>query len=411
MLNLQYSNENIFGGSLDSQIYYRDYFTRFFPFDAREFASLGNTIFQSRVESEKWGGRVNLDTPILPAERLNLIWGIDYFNEDTAQPVNIFDPGVFDASDGLVYEEIGDRTWTPPLDLNSLGIFAQLESNFGDFIIRGGLRYENAGVDIDVFTTLAGNDIPGGELDFDTTLFNLGAVYEATDNLSLFANFAQGFSLADIGLALRNAPAGFGVETLEPEPQEVDSYEIGVKGNWNELQFSLSGFYNESELGTTFTAPGTVLRAPEQIYGLEAAFDIQPADNWLLGGTITLIEGEIDADDDGDFEDLDGFRIPPLKITAYLENQTLPGWQNRLQALFSGNRNPEGEGFGLQEVDSYLVLDFLSSVDVGGGKIQLGVENIFNNDYLPVVSQLQTTNSARSAARGTTFSLRYLFEF
>ena len=323
LINLQYSNENILGSKLNSQIYYRDYFTSFFPFDAREFDSLGNIIFQSRVESEKWGGRINLDTPILKQDRLNLIWGIDYFNEDTEQPVNIFDENEFDASNGLVFSTIGDRTFTPPLALDSLGLFAQLESNLGDrFIIRGGLRYENAGVDVDDFTTLAGKDIPGGELDFDATSFNLGALYKATNNISLFANFAQGFSLSDIGLAVRNAPAGFTVETLEPEPQEVDSYELGVKGSWNSLQFALSGFYNESELGTSFTAPGTVLRAPERIYGLEAAIDIKPAENWLLGGTITWIEGEIDADDDGDFEDLDGFRIAPLKITAYLENQT-----------------------------------------------------------------------------------------
>lgn len=412
VVNLQYSHENILGGSLDTQIYYRDYFTSFFPFDAREFDSLGNVIFQSKVDSEKWGGRVNLDTPILPEDRLNIIWGVDYFNENTEQPVNIFDEDRFDTTNGLVFEEIGTRTWTPPLDLNSFGVFAQLESTISDrFIVRGGLRYENAGVDVDDFTTLAGNNIEGGELDFDATLFNLGAVYAATDNISLFANFAQGFSLADIGLALRNADAGFTVETLDPEPQTVDSYEIGVKGNWNNVQFSLSGFYNESELGTTFTAPGTVLRAPEQIYGLEASIDIQPAENWLLGGTITLIEGEIDTDDDGDFEDLDSFRIPPLKITAYIENETLPGWQNRIQALFSGTRDPEGEGFGLQEVDSYWVFDLLSSIDTNAGKVQLGVENLFNNDYLPVVSQLQTTNSSRSAARGTTFSLRYLFEF
>lgn len=412
LVNLEYSHENILGSKLNSQIYYRDYFTSFFPFDAREFDSLGNVIFQSKVESDTWGGRINLDTPILKEDRLNVLWGLDYFNEDTEQPVNIFDEDVFDDSDGLVFDTVGDLTWTPPLSLDSLGLFAQLESNLGDrFTLRGGLRYENAGVDVDDFTTIAGNDIGGGELDFDATLFNLGGVYKATDNISVFANFAQGFSLADIGLALRSAQPGFTVETLDPEPQKVDSYELGVKGNWDSVQVALGGFYNESELGTSFTAPGTVLRAPERIYGLEATMDIKPAENWLLGGTITWTEGEIDLEDEGNFEDLDGFRIPPLKLTAYVENQTLPGWKNRLQALFSGDRDPEGEGFGLGEVDSYIVFDLLSNVDVGAGEIQLGVENIFNNDYLPVVSQLQSTNSSRSAARGTTFSLRYLFEF
>ena len=47
--------------------------------------------------------------------------------------------------------------------------------------------------------------------DFDATLFNIGTVYFLTDQVSVFANFAQGFSLADIGLVLRNAPSGFSV--------------------------------------------------------------------------------------------------------------------------------------------------------------------------------------------------------
>lgn len=167
-------------------------------------------------------------------------------------------------------------------------------------------------------------------------------------------------------------------------------------------------------MGTTFTAPGTVIRAPERIYGLEAAIDAQPSSTWQVGGTFTLIGGEIDSNNDGDYESLDGFRIPPLKLTAYVENETLPGWRNRLQALYSGNREVFGNNntaFGRRPVESYLTVDYISSIKLGAGTLQLGLENLFNSQYFPVVSQLQANDSAYAAARGRTLSIKYSFDW
>jgi iron complex outermembrane receptor protein len=410
VLNLSYRHGDLLGSQVDAQVYYRDYFTRFLPFDGRRFPSLANSVIQSWVESEKWGGRLGIETPLSSGGTVNLLWGLDYVNEDTAQPVSIIDPIAFEASGGLVFREIGDRTWTPPVELSSLGIFAQLNWEISDrFTLNGGLRHERAGIEVDDFTTITGDDVIGGELDFDATLFNIGAVFDATDEISLFANFSQGFSLADVGRVLRNVPDGVSVEAIEPEPQQVDNYEIGVRGSWRNLQASLSGFYNESDLGTTFAADFSTVRAPERIYGLEATLDTQPGDNWRLGGTFSWVEGEVDTDDDGDFDPLDGFRIPPVKITAYIENETLPGWRNRIQALFSGSRDrfEDSTAFGRREVESYFVVDFITSINVGRGRLELGVENLFDNQYFPIVSQLQSSDSLYAAARGRTLSLRY----
>jgi iron complex outermembrane receptor protein len=52
-------------------------------------------------------------------------------------------------------------------------------------------------------------------------------------------------------------------------------------------------------------------------------------------------------------------------------------------------------------------VDYISSIDIGSGTLQLGVENLFNSQYFPVVSQLQSTDAAYAAARGRTLSLRY----
>lgn len=158
---------------------------------------------------------------------------------------------------------------------------------------------------------------------------------------------------------------------------------------------------------------GTVIRDPERVYGIEAAIDAQLSDRCQLGGTLALIGGEIDRGDDGDYEPLDGFRIPPLKISAYIENETLPGWRNRLQALLSGDRDVFGDtiAFGRRPVESYLVVDYISSIQLGSGTLQLGIENLFDNQYFPVVSQLQINDTAYSAARGRTLSIKYSFEW
>ena len=416
LLNLQYTHENLFGSQVQAQLYYRDYLTRFFPFDGRNFASLGNQIFQSRVESERFGGRLQIETPLFSQGAARLLWGLDYSNEDTSQPVDTFDQTAFAASRGIDFRRTGELTWTPPLELSSLGLFGQLNWDISDrWIVNGGVRYENADVSVDDFTTLANSNviIPGGDLDFDATLFNIGTVYFLTEQVSVFANFAQGFSLADIGLVLRNAPSGFSVESLSPEPQKVDNYEIGVRSQWESVQASLSAFFNESDLGTTFTAPGTVIRAPERVYGIEATIDAQPNELWQLGGTLTLVAGEIDRGDDGGYEALDGFRIPPLKLTAYVENETLPGWRNRLQALLSGSRDvfSDSTAFGRRPVESYFTVDYISSIQLGAGTLQLGLENLFDNQYFPVVSQLQSNDTAYSAARGRTLSIKYSIDW
>lgn len=414
LLSLDYSHSNVLNGDLKGQLYYRDYLTRFFPFDGRAFASLGNAIFQSEVDSTEWGGRLQFDTPLNEADTLRLLWGADYNNERTAQPVNIFDPAIFDASGGLTYRTTGQRTWVPPLNQDSLGLFAQLNWQASDRItLLGGIRHERVGLTVNDFTTLAGNAVQGGDLTYDATLFNLGGVVDLTDNLGVFANFAQGFSLADVGLVLRNAPAGFSVATLRPEAQRVNHYEVGVRGNWEGLQASLAGFYNSSELGTTFTAPGEVLRAPERIYGVEATVDAQLSESWLLGGTASWSEGDIDRTNTGTYTPLDGFRIAPLKLTAYVENQTTPGWRNRLQALYSGNRDvfANDSVFGQRAVGSYFTVDYISQLDVGPGTLEIGIANLLNTDYFPVVSQLQPSELSNAAARGRFLRLGYSFEW
>jgi iron complex outermembrane receptor protein len=414
VFNLEYTNQNVLGSRVRGQVYYRDILARFFPFDARNTPSLGRLIFQSRVESQRFGTRFDVETPLTSNRSVNLLWGLDFSNENSQQPVSFFDPTAFNNSNGLTFRKLGDRTWTPPLTTNSLGLFGQLEARLSDrFIIRGGIRHERASVSVDDFVTIANNSVTGGKVNYDATLFNLGAVYQVTPQLNAFASFSQGFSLADIGRVLRAAPNNFQFEQVRPQPQKVNNYEIGLRGAWRNVQASISGFYSTSNLGTTFDSSFVdIIRAPEQIYGLEATLDVQPSKTWNLGLSASLVEGRIDADNDGDYEAyLDSFRIPPLKLTAYVENETLPGWRNRFQLLYSGTRNRfnNSTAFGRQAVDDYITVDLVSSIKLGSGTLQVAIENLFNADYFPVVSQLQTSDTQYLPGRGRSLSVRYGF--
>ncbi|MEG5173404.1 TonB-dependent receptor domain-containing protein [Microcoleus sp. B3-D7] len=419
-LNLSYTNQNLFGSSLQSQIYYRTNSNSGVPLDYRPFEFYGPFVgvTRSRAESEQIGGRLAITTPLSRAENLRLTWGSDYVTEDSKQRFDLYDPEIFDTSGRRVYRKISERPFVPPYTYNSLGLFGQLEWNIDDIVIlSGGIRHERIGLEVNDYTTFNDRQIQGGDRKFNATLFNTGAVYKINDNFNVFGNFAQGFSVPDFGRILREPPDNFvGIESsLEvTQPQKVNSYEIGIRGAWESVQMSLAAFYNTSDLGVNFQPVGNtgrleLKRAPERIYGLEGTVDWQPARAWSLGGTATYIQGEYE--ENGSSIALDSVRIPPLKLTAYLENETLQGWNNRLQLLYSGNRDQAfKDGSDGGPISSYLTVDYVSTIQLGKGLLQVKVENLLNNQYFPVVSQYLAgfgSDSSNYPGRGLTLSVNY----
>ncbi|MBW4483054.1 MAG: TonB-dependent receptor [Tildeniella torsiva UHER 1998/13D] len=410
ILNLSYRHDDILNSSLDSQLYFRNNTSRSDPRDRRP-RPFG--IFQGELESENWGGRLSLDTPL--ADSLTLLWGADYNHETTANTYNLFDPVSFDDSNGRVNRLIEQRPLVPPYTLSSLGLFSQLQWQTTDWLqLSGGVRHERIGFSVGDYTTFFGDPIGGGDRNFSDTSFNAGAVANVTPEISLFANFAQGFSVPDFGSVLGFADPDFVVnsDVQVNQPQKVSGYEVGVRGDWETVQASLSGFYNTSELGSTFvfndaTGLSELVRAPERVYGLEATLDVQPSPTWSLGTTLSLIGGEADLDDTGEYVAISSTRIQPLKLTAYIENETLPGWRNRLQLLYVGSRSAAFDAeVDPSPINSYAVVDLISSVDVGPGTLDIGIANLFDAFYFPAYAQRnsgfsETFNSAASGRRVT----------
>jgi iron complex outermembrane recepter protein len=435
-LNLNYSNNNFLSSELNFQAFFNESTVLTIPQDNRRTVFL--SVSRSITKSQKYGARLGVNTPL--ATNLRLLWGADYSKESIEQPLDIFNPNVFDASGGTRFEKIDEAFFSPPYDLETLGLFSQLNWQASERLsLSGGLRFERFNMSVDDFNVLgsidvrqlsaAAEEVTGGQVSFNDVVFNVGANYAVSDNVSVYANFAQGFSAPDFRRFLRflplfvnNLPARVSEDIQVTQPIIVDNYEIGIRGNWDKLQASLAGFFTYSELGQNErrSEDGSFLessREPTRTYGIEATVDYQIDNNWQLGGNFTWVEGDSSPATVDSFVPLSTVDIQPIKIGLYAQNQTTPNWANRLQLLIVGSRNRAFENrinnnpIDRFPINSYVTLDWISRLQIGRGYLTLGVQNLLNSQYFPIDSQTQTRNQEYAAALGRTISLQYQFRW
>lgn len=384
LVSMDYINRDLAGSHVDLKGYYGDLTARFAKFPG---------FAQTEIRSEKYGTRLTIDTPLtLQNYGFSAIWGLDFLSDETVQA----------GLDG--------PTVVPNMQQDAIAGFLELELPLSDIgLLRGGLRHEEISVDIADVVNRNGTFVQGDTLDYGETLFNGSAVFYLTDYIELFGSFSQGFSVADIGRAIRDAdPSVTSAAQLESEAQKVDSYEIGLRGRKGPLQASIAGFYSESENGTTFDADLNIVKQPERIWGVEGTLSYRFNRQWNAGGTASWAEGEVDLDDDGDFEeDLPSTRISPVKLTGFLEYRPRSWWDNRLQVLYVGNRSPDSTQFGGGDVDAYTIVDWISRFAVGPGHLSLSAENLLNEDYFTLISQASQTPYGFAKGPGRTVGISY----
>lgn len=421
LLSASYQHQDIAGSALSTQLYYRDYFTRFTPFDARAVSTRGNNVDQVMQNSEVWGGRATLDTPL--ADNLKLLWGLDFNQERSDMPDDFFNAAAYDASGGVVFERTRTMMYMPPLTTRSIGGFAQLQYKLNQrWALEGGLRYEHARARFDDFVPLSQiraaspRAVRGGALSYDAWMANVGAVFKPVRGQELYASFSQGFQLPDMGLQVRNATPAFNLSSSALEPVKTNNYELGWRGSVGELQATLALFYTTSKLGDvqSFNNGLILTRTAEKIRGLEAGLDYLPQSGpWSYGGTLTAMSGRETPQGGSSDQTMTGYRIPPTKVTAYVQHKPGSQWSNRLQATYYGARDSRLNGvasFGRRDVSSYTTLDLISRYQLTArGAVTVGIENLLDRYYLPAYSQLMrnSNNSSRLPAPGAVLSVSY----
>ena len=425
--NLTYTHKDFFENQVDAQIYYRDFFTRFSPFDARNNTNRGKQVDQIYQENNVFGSRLTVTTPIEFLGDTSLVWGGDFSREKSKMPLDVFDPLIYDQSGGLEFVKTGELLYLPELTTQSIGGFIQLKHRFNEYwSAEAGTRYEDSYAEIGSFIPLSqlGSPnpytVPSGKVKADAWLYNANLTFSPNQHHSIYGSFNQGFQLPDVGLIIRNAGVGFNLGSSFLEPVKVDNYELGWKGDFNNFSSSLAVFHSTSDLGgvQSFNNGLVLSRTKEKVTGVEATIDyLGEANIWGTGGSLTWMEGKETPQNINKEQDMTGFRIPPLKLTAYISYNPTDTWSNRLQATYFGAKDYRlngVNGFGRYDVKSYTTADLISSFNLDDkSTVTIGLENMFNRKYYPLYSQLLRSgdNTSHLTANGMTLKASYSYKW
>jgi iron complex outermembrane receptor protein len=368
---------------------------------------------QSLAKDDKKGARLFLQTAVaqLPVLKATVAYGADFLRDKTSQPL------------------VDGRVWVPEMDMTNWAPFAQLNLNIlKDLIFKTGFRYERVNIKVADYTTLrttAANgttitpafDVAGGNLKYGTSLFNAALKYNHWDLFSPFVSFSQGFSVMDIGLALRDAKVN-SISKINTDAVKVNNYEAGFETRYEGLTFSASAYRSTSKLGIEVVYdPATDLfntsRSPERIYGYELAANYNLAADLQLGASYSYTEGKRDANNNGKYDVyLNGRRISapkytgtvtysPIKVLDLTLNYTGIGSRDRFAKNASGIYNGN-EG----AVKAYNLFSFAGNYKVNKTtRVILGVDNLFNEDYFPARAQWFMQPGFYSKGRGTSVNL------
>lgn len=394
--SVTYVHDDLAGGTLRLQAHRRD----------EELVQVGTDIrgrglpdflpvlFQTNGEAEATGLRADYGFEL--GDRVSVTVGADYLREEERVPTLISDPAVFDATG--VFDASGVAQQFAPLDVESHGVFVQQQVELTERLtLTGGLRHDEFSFEAAAFEPTFGfppGERPGGSGENSGTSVNLGAIYEIAPEATVFASFAQGFSLPDLTRASAAVPPGEAVEGSGLfEPVVVDSYELGLRGARGALEYALAAFFAESDRGSAVSVdPATgiaeLTRAPQRNWGFEASAEAQLTGRLRLGGSVSWNEGQNDEDGDGDFLPLSSVEILPLKLVLGADYDLGDRLALNADLLYVGGRDRAFEdGVDEFEVEGYATLDAGLTYDFAPGELAVQVKNVLDDEYLPFESQ------------------------
>lgn len=416
-LNLNFSNQKAFlGSSYQVDAYLQSVDNVFFY--SPVFVGGG----QSMISSDKKGLRLFIHTPLIATAQVkgDISYGFDLMNDRTSQPL------------------VDGRIWVPQMNMVNTAPFAQVKFNLWEnWVLKGGLRAEKVDISVDDYATLEtvntsnGNEIPsfqvqGGNLNYMTYLFNVGARFNKWKAFSPYLSFSQGFSVADLGVMLRAARVN-NIRDINTEAVVVNNYETGFLSEFSNFRLEGVLFRSTSELGTSGKFKDgifEVLRAPEIIYGFEFASEYALSSQLGFGLSYAFVEGKMDGNDDGDINDeedvnLGGERISApktaafIRYTAFQERLSL-----RLQLTAIGRRDRfEKNDRGSYDtykapVEPYQLVDISARYKIREQlDVFLAVENLLNEDYFPARSQWFTQPSLYTKGKGAAFNMGVHFSW
>ncbi|WP_082584830.1 TonB-dependent receptor [Caulobacter sp. Root655] len=404
-LSASLTNTDLAGGNLIAQAFFnrtRDTFggDMSATFQDVSIAPKGTLFDQSSNRSRKLGARISYERAVPGFEDLTATLGLDGMTDRTAQ---------------LLVQT--NRVWVPPTTFESLAPFAQgnLKLLDGKVRLNGGVRFENVTLKVNDFTTLASSNstkVAGGSPEFKATLVNGGVVVEPVGGVRLYASYAEGYTVPDVGRILRAIKTvGVDIDSyLDISPIVSNNRELGAELKRGPFEASATYFWSASKLGQFLvTNPGgtfDVLRQRVEIEGLELNLKARtPVEGLVLSTGYARLRGKTDTNDDGKVDkNLDGANISPDRLNLAADFQR-GKFGARLQAQSYLKRDMQGSTV-KDDFSGYTVADAFVRYELPVGALSLGVQNLLDKQYLSYNSDTTLPlDSKVFAGRGRTATL------
>ncbi|MDO6489253.1 TonB-dependent receptor [Colwellia sp. 6_MG-2023] len=410
-VSINYSKQDFLGQSLSIKVFHQDfaatYGAQVTPIATFQDAEYGeNLIDQSQNNSEKTGMKVTFVNDELMQLPISLVYGFDILQDQTWQ--------------ALVQT---GRTWVPETQYINYAPYAQVEySGITALNITAGVRHEVAKLDVDDFTTLASYGsqfVEGGSPEFSETLINLGGTYKLNDNWRVFANYAEAFSMPDVGRVLRgiNIPNQSVEFFLDLKPILTENTELGLEYRGNDVQAQLTYYTSESDFGQRLEPDEdgiySVKREMTEVDGFEFSADWAFSLTDSLGLRYANSDGRYDSDENGSVDsDLGGSDISPDRINISWDSDWNDILTTRLQVnhlLDRKQRNSDNDI--VNEFDGYTTVDFSANIAIFSGQVTLAIQNLTNTDYYSYYSQSNPNDLRNFKGIGRSFSAAYQISF
>ncbi|MGA0611836.1 TonB-dependent receptor [Caldimonas sp. KR1-144] len=414
--SFEWTHADLGGGAATLQLFSQDFAARYTggviaTFQDAAIAPVGTLIDQSEVVAEKWGLRTSWVRPDFGFTGLEFTAGVDLLDDTSSQQLT----------------QTG-RMWVPPLKYRSLAPFTQIEYETGPLTVRAGLRDEHARLEVDTYNTLAfygGNEVAGGERRSRKLVKSLGAVWRfGNSGWSSFVSYNEGFGPPDAGLILRAVRGtGQSVENLvDLQPIVTDNREVGIAWRGQAGSLAASVYESRSDLGSQIIVSngiGSVQRVPIVVKGFEFSGQWHATRDLRLNAIYAITRGKT-ASAAGEPLDLDlGARSQgPDKLVLSGDWAFAQGMAAQLMAshYFSRHAN-EGRTAGTVNLEEhfkgYTVVDLSARWASPWGDFGLGIENLFDKQYITYYSQSHYagTDDDYYAGHGRTLTLSWRRSF
>ncbi|MDO6576731.1 TonB-dependent receptor [Alteromonas stellipolaris] len=348
-----------------------------------------------------------------------LLTGMEYGSQDTenARRDAFFadsqdDQVSFVFSDPLV---IPSMTLTDPVrdrasDVTFTSAFVQDEIKLNDnWIVVAGLRYDNFDIDVvdNIEVADGTDDGNNGFLSSSDSQVSprAGLIYKPAESVSIYASYSKSFlpRSGDQFLSLS-------LTSQALEAEEFENKEIGVKWNLSDsLSVTAAAFEVERENGTAQDPnnPEASILTGTETKGFEVQVVGKLSERWVINAGYSNLDGEeMGRIVDGTLANRDLAQLPEHMLTLWNQYEVNDEWRVALGVIYQSEQyaslNNTVELPDFVRVDAALYYDYSEDV-----KIQLNVENLFDEDYFP--SAHNDNNIATGEPLNARLSLQYKF--